>query len=147
MQNFLNSPQGPLGAAGQTSTSTMPQNLFNNAGSFGSRFGAGIDSFKNSMGSFRDSMQQGNPLDAVKGLFGSGGALGNLFGGDGGFLNGLFGQKGLGGVPQSLSQIPQNVAQIPQNVGGMLSQFNRPQGSAGASGGGFLSRFMNNGQS
>jgi hypothetical protein len=87
-------------------------------------------------------------LNAVQGMFKPGGLLGNIFGGDGGFLNGMFGQKGLGGIPQNVAQIPQNVAQIPQTFGNMFGQPQQnPEGSAGASGGGFLSRFMNSGQS
>jgi hypothetical protein len=147
MQNFLNSPQGPLGSAGQAGTSTMPQNLFNNSNGVGSRFGTGIDAFKNRMGTFSQEARE-NPLNAVQGMFKPGGLLGNIFGGDGGFLNGMFGQKGLGGIPQNVAQIPQNVAQIPQTFGNMFGQPQQnPEGSAGASSGGFLSRFMNSGQS
>jgi hypothetical protein len=148
--NFLNSPSGPLGSAGQASTSTLPQNLFNNSGGFGSRFGAGLDAFKNNMGVFSDQMRQQNPLQAVKGLFSSGGALGNLFGGDGSFLQGLKSMgSNLSQIPQNLSQIPQNLSQIPQNVAQIpqvfASTFGPKQGNAGAPSSGVLSRFMNNG--
>jgi hypothetical protein len=172
MQSFLNSPQGPLGSAGQSGTSTMPQSLFNNSSGFGSRFGAGIDAFKNRMGTFSQEARE-NPLNAAQGLFKPGGMLGNIFGGDGGFLNGMLGPKGLGGIPQNLAQIPQNVASIfgqqglggiPGNMGQMfknpLSGVSTPNPttngmtnvpgaaptSGGFGGGGFLSRFMNSGQ-
>jgi hypothetical protein len=149
MQSFLNSPQGPLGSAGQSGTSTMPQNLFNNSTGFGSRFGAGLDAFKNRMGTFSQEARE-NPLNAAQNIFKPDGLLGGIFGGDGGFLNGMFGQKGLGGIPQNIAQIPQNIAQIPQTFGNMFSQSQQPGGSGGAPSGnpsgGFLSRFMNSGQ-
>jgi hypothetical protein len=161
MQDFLNSPQGPLGSAGQSNMSTTPPTLFNNSNGWGSRFGAGIDAFKNRMGSFSQEARE-NPLNAVQGMFKPGGLLGNIFGGDGGFMNGMFGQKGLGGIPQNLSQIPQNLSSIfgQQGLGGIPGNVQKftnpitgwqpsqtPGGSGGSSGGGFLSRFMNSGQS
>ena len=148
MNNFLNSPQGPLGNAGQVSTSTMPTNLFNNAGGFGSRFGQGLDAFKSKAQEFGN-----DPMKGLAALFGQGGLLGNLFGGDGGMLGGLFGPKGLGGIPGNLAKIPGNVAGIPQNLNSIFNrpgpQVNAPTGSmpnTGTPGGGFLSRFMPRGQ-
>lgn len=146
MNNFLNSPAGPMGQAGQVSTSTMPQNLFNNAGGFGSKFGQGLDSFQNKLQSFGN-----DPMKTLAGLFGKDGMLGNLFGGDGGMMGGMFGPKSLGGIPGNLAKIPGNLAGIPGNV---ASIFNRapqaPTGTPGApppsGGGGFLSRFMPRGQ-
>jgi hypothetical protein len=165
MQSFLNSPQGPLGSAGQSGTSTMPQNLFNNSTGFGSRFGAGIDAFKNRMGTFSQEARE-NPLNAAQNIFKPDGLLGGIFGGDGGFLNGMFGQKGLGGIPQNVASIfgQQGLGGIPGNVGqmfknplsgatasgpttnGMTNVPGAAPTSGGFGGGGFLSRFMNSGQ-
>ena len=137
MMNFLNSPTGPMGQAGQTSTSTLPQNLFNNAGGFGSRFGQGLDAFANKAQSFGN-----DPMKGLMGLFGKDGMLGNLFGGDGGMMGGMFGPKGLGGIPGNLAKIPGGLAGVPQNVASIFNRTpNAPTAGAG-SGGGFLSRFM-----
>lgn len=163
MQSFLNSPQGPLGGAGQTGTSTTPQNLFNNAAGFGSRFGAGINNFKDHMGAFGEQARQ--LPQSLQGLFGAGGPLSHLFGGDGGILGGALGTgaKGMFG-PNGIMGIPGRIGQIPQNMGNMFSnqsQGNRPDmvppgvagkpmgisptgvsGQGGMANGGFLSRFM-----
>jgi hypothetical protein len=156
MQNFLNSPAGPLGGAGQSGTSTTPQNIFNNANGIGSRFGAGIDAFKNRVGAFSPER-----------LFGENGPLSHLFGGDGSMIGGLkgaFGQQGVGGIPQNLASIfgPRGLGGVPQNVGNIFNnqpqqgpQPNAPTGMPnqaaasnrnGFGGGGFLSRFMGGNQ-
>jgi hypothetical protein len=70
--NFLNSPPGPLGQAGQSATSTQPPSLFNNASPQFSRFGQGAQKFGE-----RIAGAPGKAQDVLSRLFG------NLFGGQG----------------------------------------------------------------
>lgn len=134
MFNFLNSPPGPAGAAGQASSSTQPPNLFSNASPQFGRFGMGMRGFGERMG--------GGLRDMIQSL---------LRQTDGGF--GKLGE-GLGQIPGALGEIPGNVAKIPGSVASILGG----QGGGDAAGNsvaptapaapsqGILSRFLGGGQ-
>jgi hypothetical protein len=128
--NFLNSPPGPLGQAGQSSTSTQPPSLTSGNGSpqF-NRFGQGAQSFADRIGG-----AGGKAQDVLSRLFG------NLFGGQGDLAQGFPGQGEpvQGGFP---GQLPGQGA--PQ--GGPLASVlggGKPSITGQGQGGGFLSRFM-----
>lgn len=140
--NFLNSPPGPLGAAGQSSKSTQPTNLFSNASSPFSRLGSGVQSFRDRIGNFGGGNSRDSILSAL---------FGNLFGGDGGLLGGFR------HAADSLGKLPQNVGNgLGQAMSGAASIFGGGQGAnptggglpgtAGKTTGGFLSRFMQGNQ-
>jgi hypothetical protein len=157
MYNLTNSPNGPLGGAGQSNNSTMPRGLFANASPAFNNFGKGLESFTNNVGA------------KAKGVFGQ--LFGNLFGGDGGMANdptsnggapSLFGQPGQPGA-QGQPTVQGPMGPVPGQLPGMnpmqsamarptldsITSMNLPgparraaEAAQGGGGGGILSRFM-----
>lgn len=81
MQSFLNSPPGPLGAAGQASNSTQPPNIFSNAPqALSGRVGEGIKNFAEK---FRLGDRLSEREADVQQMFDT------LFGGEGNMLSAL----------------------------------------------------------
>jgi hypothetical protein len=165
MFNFLNSPPGPLGAAGQSSNSTQPPNIFSNAPqAFGGNLGKGLGSFADRMKGISES---DNKLSALfQTLFGADGGLlnpaeaaNNVLGGQapgmgqrlnvdtgGGQIQNMLGggNGSSAGVPGSPAPVPNtfpgNAPMTPPGMGGAVPGAGAPGGAPGA--GGFLSRFM-----
>jgi hypothetical protein len=142
--NFLNSPPGPLGQAGQSSTSTQPNYLFNNASPQFSKFGQGAQKFGE-----RIAGAPGKAQDVLSRLFG------NLFGGQGDLAQpqpqGFPGQGEpvQGGFPGQGAPVAgtfpgQGQGPLAGVLGGQGQSITGP-GQGPGQGTGILNRFMQNG--
>ena len=77
MQSFLNSPPGPLGAAGQASNSTQPPRIFSNAPQpFSGKLGQGVKNFADKFKQER-MLKDATPemMQMFQGLFGGEGNM------------------------------------------------------------------------
>jgi hypothetical protein len=145
MYNLLNSPNGPLGQAGMSNSSTRPQGIFSNAPASFNNFGRGLDSFTSSL------------ADKAQGLYQK--VFGGLFGGEGtiatqnptpqGGVPSLFGepgQPGNQGTPTQSNPIAMATAQGTNPVSNVMQQQSQnnvnPLTQSGMDGGGILSKFI-----
>lgn len=170
MQSFLNSPPGPLGAAGQSSNSTQPPNIFSNAASaLSGRLNKGVEGFADRMKGLSD---RGTALsNMIKSLLGADGTMAGqpgFPGGEGGpgvlpglssggnQFNGLFGQGNgqnamppmQGGLPAARPQMPamSGMPQPPMFNPTAQSMMQSNPTAGQTPGGGLLSRFMSQGR-
>jgi hypothetical protein len=127
--NFLNSPPGPLGSAGQSSNSTQPSSIFNNANSPFTRAGQGLQALRDKIGNFGG----GGDIREI---------LSSLLGSDGGILGGLK------QIPNGIGQAVSGAASLFTGGPGSNPTGTPPQapGQAGAASNGILSRFMQGNQ-